>query len=167
MVLIDVSSKIAGHVFNQQLKKAGKQSIELFGYNFINLMLMLMLYYILALVIAKYFEAILFGKGIINDILKFIGFVPVFPENDFVVKLFSTGFGDQKIVYWDIIKGISVILVIIEWKRFNDTQKALDGKTSVMTHSVFALIVGLLTLMTIPKIFQTIRSVNEMEGIKV
>lgn len=156
-------AKVAELFAKGALKTASKQSIELFGYNFVNLMLMLAIYYLLAFFIAKYFEAILFGKGIINDILSFIGVLPVFPENQFIVKLFSTGFGDQKIVYWDLIKSLSIVLVTIEWYKFNETQKALGGETSYLTHGVFAMIVSLLTIITIPKLFSTIKSLQSIE----
>ena len=158
-------SKVAGFVAQQGIKKAGKTSIELFGYNFVNLVMMLSVYYLLAFIIAKYFEAVIFGKGAVNELLKLVGVLPVFPENEIITKLFSTGFGDQKIVYWDLIKGISVILVVTEWYRFNEMQKSIGGETSYVTHGVFSLIVGLLTIITIPKLLTSIKALNIVGGI--
>jgi len=158
-----VGAKVAGSLAQREIRKAGKISVEQFGYNFVNLGLMLMTYFIISFAIAKYFEAVILGKGIINDLAKLLGFTPTFPENENVRKLFVDGFGDQKIVYWDLIKGIAIILVIIEWQRFNDTQKAVDGKTSPITHGIFSLIVGLLTVITIPKVITTIKTINQIQ----
>lgn len=153
-------AKVAELFAKGALKTASKQSIELFGYNFVNLMLTLAVYFILAFIIAKYFEAVVLGKGFINDIAKLLGFDLAFPENTIVRKLFVEGFGDQKIMYWDFIKGISITLVVIEWVRFNELQKATGGQTSMITHGVFSLIVGLLTIITIPKLITSFRALN-------
>lgn len=157
--------KVAAFLAQQGLKKASKQSVELFGYNFINLIMTLSIYFILALLIAKYFEAVILGKGLINDIAKALGFFPAFPENTVIRKLFVDGYGDQKFVYWDLIKGIAIVLVIIEWMRFNEMQKANGGETSIITHGVFSLIVGLLTVITISKFTETIKAFNGLKTI--
>ena len=113
-------AKLAGFVADQGIKKAKKQSVELFGYDFVNLMLMLSIYYVIAFLIAKYFEAVILGKGIINDIAKTFGFGIAFPESVHIRKLFVEGYGEEtKIKYWDIIKSISILLVVMEWHKFN------------------------------------------------
>ncbi len=159
MVLQKLVSGFAGIGAREGLKTASKSSVELFGYNFVNLILGLFVYFFVAFIIAKYFEAVIASKGFISAIAGFFGFNLSFPQNDIIAKLFGGGYGDQKIVYWDFIKGLAVVIVVIEWQRFDAIQKANNGQTSALTHGVFSLIVSLLTIITVPKFIEQLKVV--------
>lgn len=153
-------TRVAGFVANQGIKSARKQSVELFGYDFVNLIVTLSLFYVVALIISKYFEAVVLGKGIINDIASTFGFGLAFPENVHIRKLFVDGYGDSKLKYWDLIKGVSILLVIFEWHKHNETNKNLGGEMKMLSHGMFGLILSLLVMITIPELITRFREMN-------
>ena len=59
--------------------------------------------------------------------------------------------------YWDIIKVVATLLVIMEWRRFSAMTKATGGQVQPLTHGLFILIITGLGLATIPQLLTKAR----------
>lgn len=155
-----------GAEVGQQIQKiTSKKSIEWFGYDFPKLLFMLVIFYSVAWLVSKYFEAVLTGTGFLNSIIKIISpiyKVPTLEENEIIKQLFITGFGEQKVKYWDIIKGASIVLTIYEMMQFKEYSENIGSKPSMITYSIFGMIILFLSLITIPEIIQRLKDLNKV-----
>ena len=142
--------------------QAGKQvSKEIFGYDFVGLILKLVVFYGVALIIAKVMEAIIFSRGAFVILANTLGFnipnVDQFPQS--LKDLFGeTGIKGFK--FWDIIKIVSILLVTAEFMRYVNTNKALGAKSSPMTIGIFTLIIVALGLTTVPELIQRVKGTD-------
>ena len=59
--------------------------------------------------------------------------------------------------YWDIIKVLAIVLVLIEFMRWYETEKRLGGEPSAFTLGIFAMIMVLLSAFTIPQIITKLK----------
>lgn len=82
-----------------------------------------------------------------------------FYNNNYVKELFSDE-GFHGLHFWDLIKMIAVMLVIMEWNQYRQMQKATGGKVNALTHGVFLLIVIGLGLTIIPDLLKKLKSLN-------
>jgi hypothetical protein len=64
---------IAGTVAGKTVKKSGQILQEQFGYNFIDLITKLVLFYMISFLIAKYMEAVIYFQGGLSTIAGFFG----------------------------------------------------------------------------------------------
>ena len=79
-----------------------------------------------------------------------------FFSNPNVKALFSDeGFHGWK--YWQIIKLIAVLLVVMEWRRFSAMTKATGGQVQPLTHGLFILFIVGLGLSIIPQLVSKIK----------
>jgi len=137
----------------QQLsKKSSKLSIEMYGYDFVGLIIKLVIYFIAAFFIAKVMESIIFARGSVVTIANFLGFK--IPKNEQIPQqvkdLFVDGFNG--FTYWDIVKVVAILLVVVEFVRYADINSKSGGKPSPMTIGIFLLIGLGLSVITIPEI---------------
>ena len=139
----------------QSLGFLQKKTEETFKYDFFGLILKLVVFYFVALFIAKYYEAVKLGSGFVQFIASIFGYqLPTaFPES--LSKFFDTGYSGIK--YWDAVKGVSIIIVLFEAKQYYETN---SGKVSPATISIFGLIIGFLALITIPELSQRIKELQ-------
>ena len=59
--------------------------------------------------------------------------------------------------YWDIIKIIALLLVVMEWRRFSAMTKATGGQVQPLTHGLFILFIVGLGLSIIPQLVSKIK----------
>ena len=142
--------------------QAGKQvSKEIFGYDFVGLILKLVVFYGVALVIAKVMEAIIFSRGAFVVLANTLGYnvpsVDQFPQS--LKDLFGET-GVKGFKFWDIIKIVSILLVVAEFMRYVNTNKALGSKSSPMTIGIFTLIIVALGLTTVPELIQRVKGTD-------
>jgi len=139
--------------------KAGttQLSIEFFGFDFVSLLIKLVIYFIVAVTIDKIHFLVTGTANIAGTILAAFGLNLPTTEPDFLTKLFSNeGFNGFK--YWDVIKFGALALVIIEMVLYIQTQRNLGGSPSAFTIGIFVLIVGALSLFTIPELIAKLRT---------
>ncbi len=156
-----MSAILAGQTLATGFKTGQKLSTDTFSFDFPGLITKLIVFYLVAYAIAKVFEAIIFGNNVLKSILSLVGLnLPnTMPES--VVNFFTDGFKGVK--YWDIVKVLSILLVIMEWNNWNNTQKALKISPSPMTQGVFAVLITGLALITVPELVQRLRELKAMQ----
>lgn len=140
---------------------------ELSGYDFVGLVSRIAIFYVVALVIAKIMELIIFSQAGLGKVASMFG-IPL-PSNipEPIRKLFVEGYsiGGMTLKWWDVIKLLSVILVIMEMLQFNQSQKQLGLQPAPTTQGVFILIISALLLVSIPHIAQMIKENKIIGGI--
>ncbi len=156
-ILADQGFKIARSGF----KASQKLSSDAFTFDFPGLITKLIVFYLVAYAIAKVFEAIIFGNNVLKSILSLVGLNLPNTMPEAVVNFFTDGFKGVK--YWDIVKVLSILLVIMEWNNWNNTQKALGIAPSPMTQGVFAVLITGLILITVPELVQRLRELKAMQ----
>ena len=158
-----MSAILAGQTLATGFKTGQKVSSDVFSYDFVGLITKLVVFFLAAYIITKIFEAIIFTDTTVRSILATIGInLPTtFPEE--IVNFFKDGFHGVK--FWDIVKVLSILLVIMEWNNWQNTQKALKINPSPMTQGVFAIIIAGLTLVTIPELFLRLKELRVMNQV--
>jgi len=68
-----VSVAVPGMIAGKTVKKSGQVLQEQFGYNFIDLITKLVLFYMISFLIAKYMEAVIYFQGGLSTIAGFFG----------------------------------------------------------------------------------------------
>ena len=142
--------------------QAGKQaSKEIFGYDFVGLIVKLFVFYTVAFVFAKLMEAIIFARGAFVIIANTLGFN--IPSADQLPQSLKDLFGETGVKgfkFWDIIKIVSILLVVAEFMRYVNTNKALGAKSSPMTVGIFTLMIVALGLTTVPELIQRVKGTD-------
>ena len=158
-----MSAIIAGQalgVARKGFQASQKLSSDAFTFDFPALIVKLTVFYLVAYAVNKIFEAIIFGQNTLFGIARLFGvnLPSTLPEP--IVNFFQEGFKGVK--YWDIVKVISILLVVMEWNNWNQTQKALRINPSPMTQGVFFVIISALILITVPELFQRFKELRAM-----
>ncbi len=68
-----VSVAVPGMIAGKTIKKSGQVLQEQFGYNFVDLITKLALFYVISFLIAKYMEAVIYFQGGLSTIAGFFG----------------------------------------------------------------------------------------------
>ena len=170
-----VSIKQISQVLGQAIKKGGtpqtiiaKEGIgqarqfatEQFGYDFVGLIVKLTIFFTVALVFAKFMEAVIFVRGGFVLLANVLGFQIPSAEQipDSLKKLFNGGVGGFK--FWDIVKLVAIALVVAEFVMYLSNQKNSGGKPSPMTIGIFVLIFSLLGITTVPELYKRIKGTD-------
>jgi hypothetical protein len=142
--------------------QAGKQvSKEIFGYDFVGLIIKLFVFYSVAFVFAKFMEGVIYARGAFSIIANTLGFN--IPNADQLPQSLKDLFGDTGVKgfkFWDIIKIVSILLVTAEFFRYVNTNKALGAKASPMTIGIFTLMILALGLTTVPELIQRVKGTD-------
>ncbi len=157
-VVVIEAVKAAAGISRQSSKEVSKLSVELFSFDFMNLAVKLLVWFLIAVVIDKiHFVITSAGVNVVSTIVNAFGYnLPtVQSEPDFFKKLFGEGYFGLK--YWDFIKVGAIILVLIEFTRWYETEKRLGGEPSAFTLGIFAMIMVLLSAFTIPEIITKLK----------
>ena len=103
---------IASKVASKAKDKASEVSVDLFKYDFVNLITKLVLFFVVSYIVAKIFEGIIFGQGLLVSFVAFFGLkIPQsLPEP--IVSFFQEGIRGFR--FWDFIKVLAILLVIME-----------------------------------------------------
>ena len=152
-----LGSQVASEVLVKGKQKGSQLSTELFGYDFVNLAVKLVVFAVIAVIIDKIHFVITGVPNVAAAILAAFGLNVPTKEPDFMAKLFSPE-GFSGIRYWDIIKFALIVLVAMEWVMYMQAQKKLGGEASPTTMAIFALITFALTVFTIPELLAKLRS---------
>ena len=166
--------------------KAKDIATEKFGYDFLGLGLRLLLFFAVAFLIEAYFKSKIAINEIINDPDKQVGIIsglfgltgivfnflyqsfqqdkpdeptPITSEffNNEALKAVFSEEGYHGFHYWDIIKIVALLLVVMEWRRFTAMTKATGGQVQPLTHGLFILFIVGLGLSIIPQFVAKIK----------
>jgi len=141
--------------------QAGKQvSKEIFGYDFVGLIVKLFVFYSVAFVFAKFMEGVIYARGAFIIIANTLGFS--IPSSEQLPQSLKDLFGEgvKGFKFWDIIKIVSILLVVAEFMRYVNTNKALGAKASPMTIGIFTLMILALGLTTVPELIQRVKGTD-------
>ena len=141
---------------------AGKQlSKEIFGYDFVGLLIKLFIFYAVAFVFAKFMEAVIFTRGAFTIIAGTLGFK--IPTSEQLPQSLKDLFGEQGVKglkFWDIVKIISILLVTAEFFQYLNNQKNSGGESSPMTIGIFTLIIISLGITTVPELVKRFKGMD-------
>lgn len=133
-------------------KKAAQQSVELFGYDFVGLIIKLFIYFVTALAIAKFMEAVIWARGFFVIAANLFGFnIPTSEQVPQTIKDLFNG-GVNGIKYWDAIKVVAILILVVEFMRYVEVNQKNGGKPSPLTIGIFLLIGLGLSITTIPEL---------------
>lgn len=154
---INPASIVASHGISQ----SKQMSKEMFGYDFVGLLIKLFIFYAVAFVFAKFMEGVIFTRGAFVIIANTLGFS--IPNSEQLPQSLKDLFGETGVggfKFWDIIKIISILLVTAEFFRYVNTQKNLGGKSSPMTVGIFSLIIMALGITTVPELIKRFKTTD-------
>ena len=142
--------------------QAGKQvSREIFGYDFVGLIIKLFVFYAVAFVFSKFIEGVIYSRGAFTIIANTLGFnIPTIEQLPESLKDLFSEQGVKGFKFWDIIKIVSILLVTAEFMRYINTNKALGAKSSPMTIGIFTLIIVALGLTTVPELIKRVKGTD-------
>jgi len=127
---------------------------ELFGYDFIGLIVKLFIFQLVALLIAKFIETVLGANTVIKGIAGLLGYsIPKFLPQQ-LTDFFTNGW--MGVRYWDVIKGISITVVIMEYSNYRTQTLQQGQEPSPATEAVFYLIIGFFLIITVPELYNRI-----------
>ena len=153
MVVIQTAAARAGFGVARETVKG------LTGYDFVGLISRIVVFYVVALIIAKIMELIVFSSAGLKTAAGLFG-IPL-PNNvpEPIRRLFVEGYdvGGIKIKWWDLIKLLSVVLVLMEMFQYMEQQKAIGVKPAPTTLGVFVMIIADLILVSVPDLYQMIK----------
>ena len=139
---------------------ASQKSEELFKYDFLGLTQKLAIYFVFAYLIAKIFEGIIFGQGLLLQFAALFGLKLPQSLPEPIVNFFRDGIKGFR--YWDFVKIIAVFLVILELNNYLEQRKRLNEQPSPMTIGVFVVLLTGLTLITFPEIWTRIKELRAL-----
>ena len=150
------AAPIAFEIAQKGKKQVQTVGIELFGYDFVNLLIKLFIFSLIAIVIEKFHFVVNGISSVAGYLLSIFGLNLPTTEPDFLKKLFSEeGFNGFR--YWDIVKALLIVMVAIEMLRYIETNKKLGGQPDTITLGVFGIILFALTAFTIPDMITKLR----------
>ena len=145
----------------QKAKQLAQQrGEEIFKYDFVGLTEKLAIYFVFAYLIAKIFEGIIFGQGLLLQFAALFGLKLPQSLPEPIVNFFRDGFKGFR--YWDFVKIIAVFLVMLELNNYLEQRKRLGEQPSPMTIGVFVVLLTGLTLITFPEIWTRIKELRAM-----
>jgi len=148
--------------------KAGKEALrELAGYDFVGLLTRIVIFFVVALIIAKIFELIIFAQSGLTTAAKLFGIPLPTHAPEFIRKLFDEGYviGSTRIKWWDLIKILAVLMVTYEMILFMQNKKAQNEKAAPTTIAIFVLIIAGLTVISFADIFQMLKERQLITGV--
>jgi len=144
-----VAGKVKGEI--------SKVSVELFQYDFVNLTIKILAFFLIAIAIDKLHFLGTAAGGAANTIASLFGYnIGAVSTNTFFTKLFGEGYFGLK--YWDFVKILAIVLVFIEFMRYYQNEKTNGGSPSPFTIAIFTGIILLLSAFTIPEIISKLRA---------
>ncbi len=153
---------VASKVASRAKEKGSEISIDLFKYDFVNLLTKLVLFFVFSYIVAKIFEAIIFGQGLIVSFVALFGLKLPQSLPEPIVNFFQEGIKGFR--FWDFIKVLAIMLVIMELTNWLDQQRKLGIKPSPMTLGVFTVLIGGMTLITFPELIQRVKEIRSMSA---
>lgn len=81
--------------------------------------------------------------------------------NNVSIKDLFSDEGVHGFKYWDIIKMVTLLLVIMEWFRFSNATKATGGQVQPLTHGLFLLFIFAIGLTIIPNLIERLKGISQ------
>ena len=161
---------IGAFAISKGVKKAKSISVEMYGYDFVGLIMKLLVYFVVAYFVEKYiwWSQLKPINQILAGIFGAIGGLPLFALSPTILKFFDNAEVNRGVKFWDIIKGGAVALVAWEAWNYHKNQEMMGGKASPMTLGIFALIGGLLGFMAVPDLLKKVQEMavlNQPTGV--
>lgn len=151
----------------------GSISKQALGYDFVGLITKLGFFYVTAFILIKYFEAVIFGSGIIKTIGGVVGINlnPALPDS--VVSFFKNGFivrqadptkniDQLSIMPWDVVNIIGFLLVVAEATNYFEDTHRTGNKLSYITVGVWGLFISSMALISIVPLIQKFKGTTKM-----
>lgn len=182
------ASLVASMALKQGIKlpeKLRKQSMELFGYDFVGLIIKMLVIYVFAWLAEIYLKGRIFFDDPNNQRrigLAFFGLAGVLVnllfeyfekqkkagesiksiDNETLRQLFGEGvpIGQFNIKYWDLIKILINLLLIVEALQYFEKSKLNNSQPSPMTYGAFVVIIGIHGMTTLPNLIEKITNMN-------
>jgi len=133
------------------------------GYDFIGLGIKISFFFVVAYLINKTFEAIIFGGNVLTQFMALFGIKSPSSLPEPLIRFFTDGINGFR--FWDIVKILATLLVIMEMLNYIQNRKKLGLKPSPLTLGVFSIIVIGISLLTIPELIQRFKEKRIMDGI--
>jgi len=135
-----------------------KKSEQVLGYNFVQLAIQLLIFYVIAFAFAKFMEAVISFRGGFVILAGLFGVkIPkkeLFPQT--LLDLFDGGISGFK--YWDVVKIASILILVAEFMLYIQIREESGKRLSPVAIGVF-LIIGLgLSLITFPELIQRLKT---------
>ena len=153
---------IGAKVAQKTLEESSKLSSDIFKYDFVNLITKLVIFFVFSYVIAKIFEAIIFGQGLVVSFVALFGLKLPQSLPEPIVNFFQEGIKGFR--YWDFIKTFAILLVIMEFNNWLTEQAARGIRPSPMTIGVFGVLIGGMALITLPEVWQRAKEIRNMSN---
>ena len=163
-----VSPIIASAIARKGTKETGKFLQEKLGYNFIDLVTKLLLFYSISFIISKYMEAVIYFQGGLQTIALFVTETEVVSSTPTAPGKFNPPGWDRpydygslehqqaephlfpqkntKLKFWDFINAIAVFY--IGWEAYKYYS---NGGRDFLTLGIFTLIISVLTVLSFSK----------------
>ncbi len=155
---IIVGAKVASKV----AQEGAKLSADIFKYDFVNLITKLIIFFVGAYIVAKIFEGIIFSQGLVVSFSALFGLKLPQSLPEPIVQFFQEGIKGFR--YWDFVKTLAILLVIMEFNNWLEEQKVRGIKPSPMTMGVFGVLIGGMALITIPELFTRFKEIRQMSN---
>ena len=139
------------------LKTSKKLSTEILGYDFISLLLKMVVFYGFAMGIEKLHNIIIGTPSFFLDVLRFFGAGIPKTEPDFFTKLFSAE-GYNGIKYWTAINFAVMGLVIIEGIMYINANRQMGANPSPFALATFTMILFLLSAFSLPGLIEKFKN---------
>lgn len=152
---VALGAQVATAVLKKGSKETQELSLEYFKFDFAGLILKIAIFFTFAYIINKIFEAIILGGTVLNAFTGLLGIKLPSSLPQPVIDFFTVGFRGFK--FWDIVKILATLLVIVEAFQYIEAQKIAGAKPSPFTLGVFGILVTGLSLITFPELVQKIK----------
>ena len=161
-----VRAGLAAKLGSKAIDKAKSTSVELYGYDFVGLIIKIIIYFTVGWFVEKYvwWSQQKPVNQLLAGIFGALGGLPLFALSPTILKYFDNSEVNRGIKFWDIVKAGAVGLVLWEAMNYYKTQENLGGKASPMTIGVFGLILALLGFIAIPDILKKLQE-NQILGV--
>lgn len=178
-------AKIGAMLAQEGIKKSRDQSIQLFHYDFVGLIIKILVIYLAAWIGEWYLKGRLFFDDpdnqrrvglsllgisgvVINLLWDYYGQKKAEGEtirsipSDKLKLLLGDGIevGGFRLKYWDIVNVVVNLLVIVEALQYYEREDQNGGTPSPMTMATFIVIIGVLALATLPNIMDRVKKLN-------
>jgi len=151
-------AQISAQALEQTHKTLAKKSEEILGFNFVNLAIQLVIFYAIAFGFAKFMEAVIFFRGGFSIVAGLFGIkIPakeLFPQS--LLDLFNGGISGFK--YWDVIKIISVGIIVAEFMLYLSIKEESGKRLSPIAVSIFLALAIAFGIVTFPELISRLRS---------
>lgn len=151
----------------------GKVSEKALGYDFVGLITKIGFFYAFAFVLIKYFEAVIFGSGVVKTLgsLAGINLNPALPQS--VLNFFKDGLVVKKadtvkatpavtLMPWDIVNILLFSLLCAEAIQYFEENKSAGRKISWLTVGVWGLIIGSAALLLLVPLYGKLKGIQKM-----